>query len=80
MVVKPTDSAGSDGMFDTFMGIEKFSILNSTLTKPSIPFDTGVKLCHNFEEAKEHFNHLFEVEGEYLLSSFHYVSNYSSTG
>mmetsp|Transcript_22510 Transcript_22510/g.45033 ORF Transcript_22510/g.45033 Transcript_22510/m.45033 type:complete len:968 (+) Transcript_22510:360-3263(+) len=34
VVVKPTDSAGSD----------------------------GVKLCHNFEEAKEHFNYLFEVE------------------
>jgi biotin carboxylase len=34
VVLKPTDSAGSD----------------------------GVKLCHNIEEAKEHFHHLFEVE------------------
>ncbi|KAL7535048.1 hypothetical protein ACHAXR_009051 [Thalassiosira sp. AJA248-18] len=34
VVLKPTDSAGSD----------------------------GVKLCHNLEEAKEHFHHLFEVE------------------
>jgi len=34
VVLKPTDSAGSD----------------------------GVKLCHNFEEAKEHFHALFEVE------------------
>ncbi len=34
MVLKPTDSAGSD----------------------------GVKLCHNFEEAKVHFHHLLEVE------------------
>jgi biotin carboxylase len=34
VVLKPTDSAGSD----------------------------GVKLCHNIEEAKEHFHLLFEVE------------------
>ena len=34
VVLKPTDSAGTD----------------------------GVKLCHNFEEAKAHFHHLFEVE------------------
>jgi len=34
VVLKPTDSAGTD----------------------------GVKLCHNFEEAKEHFELLFEVE------------------
>jgi biotin carboxylase len=34
VVLKPTDSAGSD----------------------------GVKLCHNIEEAKDHFHHLFEVE------------------
>jgi biotin carboxylase len=34
VVLKPTDSAGSD----------------------------GVKLCHNIEEAKEHFHHLFQVE------------------
>ena len=34
VVLKPTDSAGTD----------------------------GVKLCHNFEEAKEHFHALFEVE------------------
>lgn len=34
VVLKPTDSAGSD----------------------------GVKLCHDLEEAKEHFHHLFEVE------------------
>lgn len=34
VVLKPTDSAGTD----------------------------GVKLCHNFTEAKEHFYHLFEVE------------------
>lgn len=33
-MLKPTDSAGSD----------------------------GVKLCHNLEEAREHFHHLFEVE------------------
>lgn len=34
VVLKPTDSAGSD----------------------------GVKLCHSFEEAKEHFSYLFQVE------------------
>lgn len=34
VVLKPTDSAGSD----------------------------GVKLCHNYEEAKEHFHALFEIE------------------
>lgn len=34
VVLKPTDSAGTD----------------------------GVKLCHDFKEAKEHFEHLFEVE------------------
>ncbi len=34
VVLKPTDSAGTD----------------------------GVKLCHNFEEAKDHFHRLFEVE------------------
>ena len=34
MVLKPTDSAGTD----------------------------GVKLCHDFGEAKEHFELLFEVE------------------
>jgi len=34
VVLKPTDSAGSD----------------------------GVKLCHNIEEAKEHFHHLLQVE------------------